>query len=142
MSAAPLPTGLQLHELLLIHSLLIDTFGGMAGVTEQGFGKLASALAAPDESMFGVELYPDLPSKAGALVFRLARSHAFADGNKRLALVALILYLERHGYRLRATQDELYEFTMAVATDASQAAATAWIAERLEHDDHQLSLAI
>lgn len=133
---------ISLLEALLIHALLIETFGGMPGVNEQGFGKLESALAAPDESMFGEDLYPDLASRAGALFYRLARTHGFSDGNKRVALVALILYLERHGARLNADDDALYEFTMAVATDATQAYTTAWIAQRLTTDDDQVSLAI
>jgi death on curing protein len=134
--------GVSLLDTLLIHTLLIATFGGMAGVNEQGFGKLESALAAPDESMFGEDLYPDLADKAGALFYRLARTHGFADGNKRVALVALIVYLERNGARLSASDDDLYAFTMAVATDATQAFATAWIAERLTRDDDQVPVAI
>jgi death on curing protein len=133
--------GVSLLETLVIHTLLIETFGGMPGVNEQGFGKLESALAAPHESMFGEDLYPDLASKAGALFYRLARTHGFADGNKRVALVALIVYLERNGARLSASEDELYELTMAVATDATQVFATQWIAERLTADD-EVSLAI
>jgi death-on-curing protein len=135
-------TSVSLLETLLIHALLIETFGGMAGVNEQGFGKLEAALAAPDVSMFGEDLYPDLASKAGALFYRLARTHGFADGNKRVALVALIVYLERNRARLSASEDDLYTFTMAVATDATQAFATQWIAERLSTDDDQISVAV
>ncbi len=134
--------GVSLLEALAIHTLLIETFGGMAGINEQGFGKLEAALAAPHASMFGEDLYPDLRSKAGALFYRLARTHGFADGNKRVALVALIVYLERNGARLSATEDDLYEFTMAVATDATQAFATQWIAERLITDDDQISVTV
>jgi death on curing protein len=125
-------TSVSLLDVLLIHALLIDTFGGMPGVTEHGFGKLEAAVVAPDASMFGEDLYTDLPSKAGALFYRLARTHGFSDGNKRVALVGLLLYLERNGARLRASEDDLYEFTMAAATDATQAHVTAWISDRLE----------
>ncbi len=131
MTAPPPVTALSLTEVLLIHELLIETFGGMRGVTEHGFGKLEGALAAPDVSMFGEDLYPDLPSKAAALFFRLARAHGFSDGNKRVALVGLLSYVERNGARLEADQEELYEFTMAAASNAHQSDITEWIKKRL-----------
>ncbi len=127
---------LSLPALWTIHELLIETFGGIRGVTEQGFGKLEGALAAPDLSMFGDDLYPTLPDKAAALFHGIVRAHGFTDGNKRVALVGLLVYLEQHGTTLRATDDELYEFTMASATTAKRDEVTAWIAQRLEHYAH------
>jgi death-on-curing protein len=104
----------------------------MRGVNEAGFGKLEAALSAPDMSMFGEDLYVGLTSKAGALFFRLMRAHGFADGNKRVALVGLISYLQRNGARLRADEEALYTFTMAAATDWTQAQTTQWIEAHLE----------
>ena len=126
---------LTLTELLLMHELLIDHFGGMRGVTEQGFGKLEAALAAPYVSMFGEDLYPDFPTKMAILFYRIARSHGFSDGNKRVALVALLEGLDRHGIRIAADQGELYEFVMAAASDASQEIVVAWLVARLEIGD-------
>ena len=123
---------LTLTELLLIHELLLDHFGGMRGVTEQGFGKLEAALAAPYVSMFGEDLYPDIPTKMAILFYRIARSHGFSDGNKRVALVALLDGLDRRGIRIVADQDELYEFVMAAASEATQEAVVAWLLSRLE----------
>jgi death on curing protein len=123
---------LTLTEIFLVHELLIETFGGMRGVTEPGFGKLEAAVAAPDVSMFGEDLYVGLPAKAAALFFRLIRAHGFSDGNKRVALVALILYLERNGLRLRADDEALYDFTMGAAIDTTQEQVEAWLNARLE----------
>ncbi len=120
-----------LTQLLLMHELLIDRFGGMRGVTEQGFAKLEAALAAPYASMFGEDLYPDVPHKLAVLFYLLARSHGFSDGNKRIALLALLDGLERHGLEITADQDELYEFVMSAASDAPQEAAIAWLLARL-----------
>ena len=131
MTDMPPRTILTLTEVLLIHELLIETFGGMRGVTEHGFGKLEGALAAPDVSMFGEDLYPDLPAKAAALFFRLARAHGFSDGNKRVALVGLLSYIERNGARLDADQDALYELTIAAASDAQQNEIAEWIEKRV-----------
>lgn len=123
---------ITLTEVFVIHELLIETFGGMRGVNEAGFGKLEGALAAPDQSMFGEDLYIDLAAKAGALFYRLMRAHGFADGNKRVALVGLLAYLQRNGARLRVEEDALYTFTMAAATDWTQTQATQWIEDHLE----------
>lgn len=123
---------LTLIETLVIHELLIESFGGIRGVTEQGFGKIEGALAAPDMSMFGEDLYAGLAAKAAVLFYRLVRAHGFSDGNKRVALVALLAYLERNGGRLRADEEELYALTMAAATDAPQEEIASWIKERID----------
>ena len=106
---------LTLADLLAIHELLILRFGGMRGVTEQGFGKLEAALAAPYASMFGEDLYPDLPAKAATLFWGVARSHGFSDGNKRVALVAVLELLERHGLELAVDDETLYAFVISTA---------------------------
>ena len=125
------PASITLADVLVIHELLLERFGGMRGITEHGFGKLEAAVAAPDVSMFGVDLYPDIRSKAAVLFFRLARSHGFTDGNKRVALVALIDLLERHELRLDASEDELYDFVMAVASSSTREEVTDWIVARI-----------
>ncbi len=108
-------TTLTLADLLVIHELLILRFGGMRGVTEQGFGKLEAAVAAPYASMFGEDLYSDLPAKAATLFWGVARSHGFSDGNKRVALVAVLDLLHRHGCELAVDDDALYEFVISTA---------------------------
>jgi death on curing protein len=79
-------------------------------------GLLAAAAARPQATVQGEDAYPDLPEKAAALLHSLARSHPLVDGNKRLALAGCIAFLGMNGYRLSFSNDEAYEFTMAVAT--------------------------
>jgi death-on-curing protein len=102
-------------DLILIHELLLSTFGGMRGITEAGFGRLEAVVAAPQMSAFGEELYPDALSKATALCLAIVRSHPFSDGNKRVALVALDTFLASNGYTLTVTNDEVYAAMMALA---------------------------
>ena len=109
------PSALTLADLLAIHEMLILRFGGMRGVTEQGFGKLEAALAAPYASMFGEDLYPDLPAKAATLFWGVARSHGFSDGNKRVALVAVFELLDRHELELAVDDETLYAFVISTA---------------------------
>lgn len=79
-------------------------------------GLLESALARPRASAFGADAYPDLESKAAALVHSLARNHALVDGNKRLALSGLIAFLGLNARRLTWTNDEAYDVIVAIAS--------------------------
>ena len=123
---------LSLADLAVMHELLLGRYGGMRGITEEGFGKLEAALAAPYVTMFGDDLYPDIASKAAVLFFRLVRSHGFSDGNKRVALLALVDLLDRHGWSINADDDDLYAFVIAAATDSTREDVTDWIAARLQ----------
>lgn len=86
-------------------------------------GMLDSACHRPQSTFFGQDAYPTLAAKAAALMHSLARNHALADGNKRLALLATVVFLRINGYDLDATDDEAFEPTMAVAAGHLAAAA-------------------
>jgi len=133
---------LTMPDLLCIHEALLDRFGGMRGVTEQGFGKLDAVVAAPYVSMFGEDLYADPHSKAGVLFYRIARSHGFSDGNKRVALVALLEFLQRHALDVEATGEELYEFVMGAASDWSLEQVQLWLGPRIRRVHDEVPLAV
>ena len=99
---------LTLNEVLLLHARLIQRTGGRRGVRDMGM--LDSALSRPQATFDGVDLYPDLWSKAAALVHSLLRNHPFVDGNKRTALVAVGLFLELNDHRLIASNEEAVAF--------------------------------
>ncbi len=79
-------------------------------------GLLDSAAARPRATLFGAEAYPDLETKAAALVQSLVGNHALVDGNKRLGLAALIAFLGINGRRLTWTNDEAYDIIIAIAS--------------------------
>jgi death-on-curing protein len=79
-------------------------------------GLLESAVARPQATAFGADAYPDLDSKAAALLHSLARNHALIDGNKRLALAAVIAFYGVNGRRLTLTNDGAYHLVIDVAT--------------------------
>lgn len=83
--------------------------------TVRDHGLLESAAARPRATAFGGDVYPDLDTKAAALLDSLARNHALVDGNKRLALAAIIAFYGVNGRRLTLTNDEAYEFIIDVA---------------------------
>jgi death on curing protein len=122
---------LTLPELLRVAERVIE---GEIEVRDHGL--LESALARPRASAFGRDAYEHLDQKAAALLHSLARNHALIDGNKRLALGALIAFYGLNGRRLTLTNDAAYELVIAVASgaldevgdiaDALARATTAW----------------
>ena len=95
------------------------------------YGLLGAALARPQATAFGKDAYPDLDAKAAAVLHSIARNHALIDGNKRLALAALIAFYGLNGRRLTLTNDQAYDLVMSVA--AAQLDAVDAIAAVLQH---------
>ena len=79
------------------------------------YGLLEAALARPRATAFGKDAYPDLDAKAAALLHSVARNHALIDGNKRLALAAVIAFYGLNGRRLTLTNDAAYDLVVSVA---------------------------
>lgn len=104
---------LTLPELLHIAG---RTLGSEPDVRD--YGLLESAAARPQATAFGGDAYPDLDAKAAALLHSLARNHALVDGNKRLALAAVIAFYGVNGRRLTLTNDQAYDLVIDVATGA------------------------
>lgn len=92
-----------LDEALRIHELLIEEFGGAAGVRDMGL--IESALLRPQTGY-----YADLIEEAAALWESLAMNHGFVDGNKRVAYACLEMFLQLNGADISATNDELETF--------------------------------
>jgi death on curing protein len=90
------------------------TLGGDFVVRD--YGLLDAAVARPRATAFGKDAYPTLDGKAAALVHSLARNPALIDGNKRLALAALIAFYGLNGRRLTLTNDAAYDLIIDVAT--------------------------
>ena len=80
------------------------------------YGLLEAALARPRATPFGKDAYPTLDGKTAALLHSLARGHALIDGNKRLALAALIAFYGLNGRRLTLTNDAAYDLVINVAS--------------------------
>ena len=80
------------------------------------FGLLGSAAARPQTTVFGNDAYPDVITKAAALLQSIVNNHALVDGNKRLGWLATAVFLELNGVKAsRASDDDIYEFVVWVA---------------------------
>lgn len=94
---------LTLEEVLRIHDVLIETFGGAPGVRDLGL--IESALLRPQTGY-----YADIIEEAAAMWESLAMNHGFIDGNKRVAYACLEIFLASNGVTIAATNDELIAF--------------------------------
>jgi death on curing protein len=94
---------------------LLDLINALGGGPVRDLGLLDSACHRPQAGFFGQQAYPTLAGKAAALMHSLACNHALVDGNKRLALLATVVFLRINGYTLDLTDDEAFDLTMSVA---------------------------
>lgn len=101
---------LELEDLLKIAERAIGP------VVVRDAGLLESALVRPQATYFGTDPYPTLEEKAAALLHSLVGNHALLDGNRRLGLAAVIVFLGINGRRLTMSNDEAYDLVIAVAT--------------------------
>ena len=76
---------------------------------------LESCLAVPFQKFSGKSLYPTLVSKAAMLFYLMNKKNPFQNGNKRIAMTTLFVFLYRNGKWLRVDTQELYNFTVWVA---------------------------
>jgi death-on-curing protein len=104
---------LSLEEVLELHRLVLRQTGGLEGVRD--LGGLESAVAQPQMTFDGQDLYPCLPTTAAALGFSLIRNHPFVDGNKRIGHLAMEMFLVLNGHELDAGVDEQERIILGLA---------------------------
>ncbi|MDN3512518.1 MAG: type II toxin-antitoxin system death-on-curing family toxin [Candidatus Jettenia sp. CY-1] len=100
------------EQALFIHYRIIEETGGSHGIRDLTL--LQSSLSRPMATFDENDLYPDIFSKAAALMHSLIKRHPFVDGNKRTAITTASIFLLRNGYYLRVSNKELEQFTLKV----------------------------
>ncbi len=106
------------EQILLLHTQLIEATGGSDGIRDVGM--LESALENPFQTYDGEELYPSIQAKAARLCYGLVKNHAMVDGNKRIGVHAMLVFLALNGYEVEYTQKELSDLILDVAADRKQ----------------------
>ena len=118
------------RQVLMMHEELIAQTGGSPGMRDEGL--LEAALAAPFMTFGGTDLYATVEEKAACLAFSLLKNHAMVDGNKRIGIHAMLVFLELNGIHLRYAQKELYTVVLKVAaSEKEQEDLLQWI---LQHE--------
>ena len=105
---------LTLAEGLDLHRRVIRQSGGGDGIRE--LGGILSALAQPEMTFGGSELYPTIETKAAALCYSLVTNHPFIDGNKRIGHAAMEAFLILNGFELEAPINEAEQFILRLAS--------------------------
>jgi len=128
------PRWLRLEVVLAVHEQQIAEHGGAPGLRDRGM--LESALARPQQKAAYGE--PDLANLAAAYAFGIARNHPFVDGNKRVAFVALELFLRINGFELVADDRACLAVMLDLAAgELEEEALAAWVRARLERRSPQ-----
>jgi death-on-curing family protein len=81
---------------------------------------LESCLATPFQSFDKKSLYPGFISKASILFYLLIKNHPFQNGNKRIAMTTLFVFLYMNNKWLEVDTQELYNFTIWIAQSPPQ----------------------
>jgi death-on-curing protein len=117
---------LTLSEVLEVHRQIMAQSGGAEGLMH--LPALESALAQPQMTFGGAELYPTLVDKAAALGYALIKNHPFLDGNKRTGHAAMEVFLVLNGYEIRAAVDEQEHVILQVAaSEIDREKFTTWL---------------
>jgi len=116
---------------LLIHQLLAEQTGGSVGVRDMKL--LDSALESVFATFDGKDLYPTKEEKGARLGFNLIKNHAFVDGNKRIGMHIMTLFLALNGIDMYHTEKELVNVGVAVGSgEMAYEQLLAWVRGRIK----------
>jgi death on curing protein len=123
------PIWVPLRAVVAIQGELIAEHGGLSGPPRQG--DLEAALGRPVNLHAYSETPPSLPRLAAAYGFALARGHCFPDGNKRVALAIVDVFLRLNGCELSADELDAVDTIQSLAAgDLSEEELAGWITAR------------
>lgn len=101
---------LNVVELIIINEQLVGSRSRLRDVD-----LLEAAVQRPTSSAFGEDAYPTIIDKGAALFHSLVRNHAFVDGNKRTATIALVVFLRKNGVQVRWNPLRALDFILDAA---------------------------
>lgn len=102
------------ENVLAVYEIIASKTGGTVGIRDEGL--LASAIEAPYQTFGGVDLFPTLLEKAARLGFGLVSNHPFIDGNKRIGILVMLVFLELNGIQIEFADDEVIDMALGVAS--------------------------
>jgi death-on-curing protein len=118
------PKWFTYEQAIAAHSLQLRRYGGAPGLRDEG--ALRSALERPVNKWHYESA--DLPELAAAYAFGLAKNHAFVDGNKRIAFIAIVAFPRKNGIAFRPDQAQSTAIILAVvAGEVSEESLARWI---------------
>ena len=116
------------EQIFSLYEMLLQKTGGSSGVVNESL--MDSAVNSIWQTFDGVELYPTLEEKGARLGCSLVRNHSFADGNKRIGILAMLTFLSVNGVEISCTDEELVETGLNLASGLMDSEALlAWLRE-------------
>jgi death-on-curing protein len=120
------PFWVEREDCLAMHEKLLERFGGLKGIRDEGL--LESALNKP-RHLFSYGK-PTIFEMAASYAVGIVKNHPFLDGNKRTGFVAAALFIEANGYLFQASEEEAVLETLALAAgETAEADYAAWLAK-------------
>lgn len=124
------PVWVPADAIIAIHQALVQEHGGLVGTARPG--SLEAALARPQHLHHYGAPAPSLARLAAAYGYGLARGHCFTDGNKRLALTVIDVFLQMNGAELTAPEPDAVVTLQALAAgEITEDGLAEWVAESL-----------
>jgi len=128
MSVANEPAWLTYEQIVAMHSQQLRRFGGASGLRDEGM--LRSAIERP-LNKWQYERAP-LPELAAAYAFGPAKNHAFVDGNKRIAFMAMMVFLRKNSIAFAPDPAQATAIMLALAAgEVSEQSLARWIGDNL-----------
>ena len=122
------------EDVMMLHRRQLELYGGQDGFIAQGV--VESAVAQPQQTMFGEFLHDDIAHMATAYLFHLATTQGFLDGNKRTALACALAFLGFNGYAIEVPSEDLFEMALSVANNQmSKDEIAEWFRDHMEPID-------
>lgn len=116
------------EQIFSLYEMLLQKTGGSSVVVNESL--MDSAVNSIWQTFDGVELYPTLEEKGARLGYSLVRNHSFADGNKRIGILAMLTFLSVNGVEISCTDEELVETGLNLASGLMDSEALlAWLRE-------------
>lgn len=109
----PAPDFLTLDEVIELHRVQLERWGGTDGIRDMG--ALTSAVAQPQATFGGEYLHEDIFAMSAAYAFHIAEAQAFLDGNKRTGLDAALTFLALNGFQINDQGEILYLAMLEIA---------------------------
>ena len=100
-------------NILTLYKIMVDNTGGTIGIRDTSL--LESALNAPFQTFGDEELYPSIIEKASRLCYGLIKNHPFIDGNKRIGVYAMLVFLELNNINLNFSDEEIINIALKTA---------------------------
>ena len=101
-------------QVLMFHTMVIQQSGGIDGIRDNGL--LDSALHTPFQSFDNEELYPSIQGKAARLCYSIINNHPFIDGNKRIGILTMLVFLNINQIIIQCQDEDIIDLGVGVAS--------------------------